>query len=169
MRILVHEACSMPSLSTRHFLCIVRASAVYDLLVTAPFATPWSFELLSRQLSAINQSLGGASLPAFGVFHVLIACLLGSLVMVWSVLRLVQPSIRLGRFDGAARGLFVTWMAWALALSGAPVLWLFIVPEAAWGLMQWLPIASPGSGHTDPAIRRQPPESPACFAPAVLP
>ena len=132
---------AMPSLSTRRLLHIVRASAVYDLLLTAPFATPWSFALLRDQLSAINQSLGGAALPAFDVFQVLIACLLGSLVMVWSVLRLRQPSVRLGRYDGAARALFATWMAWALALSGAPLLWLFVVPEAAWGLAQWLPVA----------------------------
>ncbi len=133
----------MPSFSTSGYRCIVRASALYDVLVTAPFATPWTFALLRDQLSAMNQSLGGAMLPAFDVFHVLIACLLGSLVMVWSVLRLRQPSLRMGRYDGVARGLFATWMARALAVTGAPVLWLFLLPEMAWCLVQWLPVDAP--------------------------
>ena len=135
----------MLSFSTRRFLHIVRASAAYDLLLTAPFATPWSFALMAGQLSTINEALGGAPLPGFGVFHVLIACLFGSVVVVWSVLRLARPSIELGRYDGAARVLFATWMAWALALSGAPLLWLFVVPEAAWGVVQWWPVAREGA------------------------
>ena len=68
--------------SASSFRSIVRASGVYDLLVTAPFATPWTFALAHSQLSAINQALGGAALPAFAPFHVLFACLLGSVVLV---------------------------------------------------------------------------------------
>ncbi|MBA5687079.1 hypothetical protein [Rugamonas apoptosis] len=131
---------AFPSSTT--FRRIVFGSALYDLLVTAPFATPWSFALAHDQLSTINQALGGAALPAFGPFHVLFACLLGSVVLVWSVLRLTDPQRRFGRYDGTARMLFATWMAWALVNTGAPLLWLFIVPEFAWGVAQWLPVAS---------------------------
>lgn len=119
---------------------IVRASAIYDLLVTAPFATPWTFALGYGHLQALNGALGGAPLPAFAPLHVLFACLMGSIVLVWAVLRLRDPQPRLGRYDGAARFLFAAWMAWALAVSHAPLLWLFIVPEAAWGIVQWLPL-----------------------------
>jgi hypothetical protein len=45
----------------------------------------------------------------------------------------------------AARYLFSTWMAWALLVTGQPVLWLHIVPELAWGLAQSLPL-HPGAG-----------------------
>jgi hypothetical protein len=83
---------------------IVLGSAIYDLLVTAPFATPWSFAFAHTQLDALNQSLGGA-----------------------------------------ARLLFSTWMAWALTATGAPLLWLFIVPEMAWGVIQWWPAAPPST------------------------
>ena len=131
----------LPVFRASTFRHVVRASALYDLVVTAPFATPWSFAWLQAQLSVTNQQLGGTSLPAFGPFHVLIACLLGSVVMVWSVLRLRHPEPRLGRYDGAARFLFSGWMAWALLQTGEPVLWLFIVPEFAWGLLQWWPLA----------------------------
>lgn len=131
----------LPVFRVSTFRHVVRASALYDLVVTAPFATPWSFAWLHAQLSATNQQLGGAALPAFAPFHVLIACLLGSVVMVWSVLRLRHPEPRLGRYDGSARFLFSGWMVWALLQTGEPVLWLFIVPEFAWGLLQWWPLA----------------------------
>ena len=106
-------------LSRSAFLTVVRASAAYDLLLTAPFATPWTFALAHAQLSTINQHLGGDALPDFGPFHVLFACLMGSIVLVWSVLRLRAASVTLGRYDGVGRFLFSTWMAWALAASGA--------------------------------------------------
>ncbi|MBV7535361.1 hypothetical protein KW842_06255 [Duganella sp. sic0402] len=121
---------------------IVSASAIYDLLVTAPFATPWSFAFVHARLDQLNQTLGGAPLPPFTPFHVLFACLLGSVVLVWSVLRIRDPQPLYGRYDGVARLLFTTWMIWALHATGAPLLWLFIVPELAWGIAQWLPVAA---------------------------
>lgn len=126
--------------STTVYRKIVRASALYDLLLTAPFATPWSFALVHAQLDRVNQALGGAALPAFTPFHMLFACLLGSVVLVWAVLRLRDPQPLYGRFDGVARLLFTTWMLWALHATGAPLLWLFVMPELAWGVAQWLPI-----------------------------
>ncbi|MFS2003584.1 hypothetical protein ACEN9F_08155 [Duganella sp. CT11-25] len=130
-------------LASSTFRKIVLGSAVYDLLVTAPFATPWSFAFAHEQLDGINQQLGGTALPAFAPFHVLFACLLGSVVLVWALLRISDPQQRFGRFDGVARLLFSTWMIWALAVTGAPLLWLFIVPELAFGVAQWLPVRSP--------------------------
>ncbi|RYE87497.1 MAG: hypothetical protein EOO78_35700 [Oxalobacteraceae bacterium] len=117
--------------STPAYLRIVRASALYDLLLTAPFATPWSFTWVHGQLSALNRLLGAGDLPDFGPFHILFACLMGSVVLVWSALRLATPSVRLGRYDGVTRLLFSAWMAWTLAVTGAPLLWLFVVPELA--------------------------------------
>lgn len=126
----------MPSFSPSRFRHVVRASAVYDLVVTAPFATPWSFAIAFGHLSAINQALGGQPLPAFGAMHTLFALLMGSVVMVWSVLRLRGPTQQFGRYDAAARGLFSLWMAWAWMQTGEPVLLLFIVPEASWAVVQ---------------------------------
>jgi hypothetical protein len=136
------DGATMP-LSRPTYLKIVRASACYDLLLTAPFATPWTFALAHAQLSTIDQWLGGGALPAFSPFHVLFACLMGSVVLVWSVLRLRRTEVRLGRYDGVARFLFASWMAWTLVATGARLLWLFIVPELAWGVAQWLPVANP--------------------------
>ncbi|WP_143084484.1 hypothetical protein [Massilia yuzhufengensis] len=47
------------SLST--YYRITRMSALYDLLVTAPFATPWTFALVYPLLSHANVALGGAA------------------------------------------------------------------------------------------------------------
>ena len=130
----------MTRLSPATFRRIVRASAVYDVVVTAPFATPWTFAWDWRQLSDLNVRLGGAAIPAFTTFPTLLAALLGSLVLVWSALRIATPERRLGRHDGAARFLFSGWMAWALHATGAPLLWVFLVPEFAWGVVQWWPV-----------------------------
>jgi len=138
----------MTYVSRSTFRKIVLGSAMYDLLVTAPFATPWSFAYAHARLDDINQRLGGAALPAFAPFHVLFACLLGSVVLVWSLLRISDPQQRYGRFDGLARLLFSTWMVWALAVTGAPLLWLFILPELGFCVAQWLPVAEAGR-HRD--------------------
>ena len=121
---------------------LVRASALYDILVTAALATPWTLPFVHGLMSGLNQQLGGAPLPAFAPFHMFIAGLLGSIVLVWSLLRLRAPSLLLGRHDGSARFLFSSWMAWTLAHTGAPVLWLLLVPEFLWGVAQWWPVAA---------------------------
>jgi hypothetical protein len=126
---------------------IVKASAIYDLVLTASFATPWTFALAHGQFSSLNAMLGGATLPAFTPFHVLFACLMGSIVLVWSTLRILEPTQRLGRFDGTARFLFSLWMAWCLLVTGAPVLWLFVLPEVAWGVAQWWPVRGQRDGQ----------------------
>ena len=131
--------------SVTAFRRLVRASAIYDVLMIAPFTTPWTFLLLHEHLSALNVGLGGVPLPVFGPFHLLISSLFGSVVMVWSVLRMLDPQPRFGRYDAAARYLFSLWMAWALLVTGQPLLWLFLVPELAWGLAQSLPL-HPGVG-----------------------
>lgn len=120
---------------------LVQASVLYDLVVTAPLATPWTLACMHGLMSDLNVRLGGAPLPAFAPFHMFIGTLLGSIVVVWSLLRLRHPSRRLGLYDGAARFLFSSWMAWTLVATGAPLLWLLLVPEFAWGVAQWWPLA----------------------------
>lgn len=126
---------------------VVQASALYDLFVTAALATPWTLPLAHALMSSLNVQLGGAPLPVFEAFHMFIGGLLGSIVTVWSLLRLRAPSLLLGRHDGAARFLFSGWMAWTLAQTGAPVLWLLLVPEFLWGVAQWWPVGQERARH----------------------
>ncbi|WP_395400152.1 hypothetical protein [Pseudoduganella sp. UC29_106] len=52
-------------MKTETYSRIVRASALYDLIVTLPFATPWTFAIAHGHLSAVNAALGGDTLPPF--------------------------------------------------------------------------------------------------------
>ncbi len=119
-------------------LHVIQASALYDLIVTAAFATPWTAALAFRSLRSIHDTLGlSGALPSADVaFTTLFANLMGSLVVVWSVLRLVRPSRLLGVADTAARCLFALMMAFALAGGASTVLIGFLVAELAWALVQ---------------------------------
>jgi hypothetical protein len=126
----------MPAFSPAQFRRVVVASAAYDLIVTAPFATPWTFAIAFGHLGMVNEALGGQPLPAFEPMQTLFALLMGSIVLVWSVLRLRGPRQELGRYDAVARALFSLWMGWAWWQTGAPVMLLFIVPEVSWAVAQ---------------------------------
>ena len=110
---------------------LVRLSALYDVLATAAFATPWTFELLHRTLGLISP------LPAFEPTHVFFVNLLGSLVLVWSALRLWHPLPIYGAFDAAARGLFFFWQVYYLLVFGiSPIVWVFAFFEFGFGAAQ---------------------------------
>ena len=144
-------------LSVSAFRRLVRASSIYDVFMTVPFVTPWTFLLLREHLNALNVGLGGAPLPHFEPLHLLISSMMGSVVMVWSVLRLRDPALRFGRYDAVARYLSSTWMAWALLVTGQPLLWLVLVPELAWGVAQSLPLrrgAGAGAGQPHESLLR---------------
>ncbi|WP_267396962.1 hypothetical protein [Pseudomonas sp. GM_Psu_2] len=133
------------------YLRLVRASALYDLLVTAPFATPWSLAWLLRQLDELGQALGLAPLAAFPPEALLLGNLLGSLMCVWAVLRLAKPSLLLGRYDAVARGLFALWQAWALYQGASPLLAVFLLVEIGFGIAQAWPV-SPVSRGVQPQV-----------------
>lgn len=139
----------MPALPLSTYLRLARASAAYDVVQILPFATPWTLALLLEQLSSLNVWLGGAPFPAFAPLHLLLSTLLGTLVLLWCAVRLKEPSLRLGRFDGVGRLLFAFWIAWAMLVADLPVLWLFLIPELLWGVAQWWPVAQ-ASGSSTP-------------------
>jgi hypothetical protein len=123
------------------YLSIVRASAWYDLLVTWPFATPWTFVWLYASMGALAQALGlPGTVHPLDATHVMFANLLGSVVVVWSLARVMSPSVRLGRLDGLARFLFAAWQVNAY-LSGASAIVLgFTFFELVFGVLQFFPV-----------------------------
>ncbi|MBP2351194.1 hypothetical protein JOF29_002277 [Kribbella aluminosa] len=132
----------------RSYLTIVRISAWYDLLVTAGFATPWTFVLVHRVLSSVG------TFPPADTMQMLFANLMGSVVVVWSLLRLLRTLPLHGLYDGFARGLFACWQAYALAHGASRVLLAFLVVEVSFGVLQllpWLRDALRGRGRTRPA------------------
>ncbi|WP_033213369.1 hypothetical protein [Kitasatospora phosalacinea] len=124
---------------THRYIRLVRASAWYDLLVTAPFATPWTYALAHRALSAAGGALGVGELPPVEPVQTLFACLMGSVVLVWALLRLLRPQPVHGLFDGVARVLFACWQGWALGQGATGLLWGFLVVEAGFGAAQLWP------------------------------
>ncbi|PKA69497.1 MULTISPECIES: hypothetical protein [Pseudomonas] len=116
---------------------VVRGSAWYDLIVTAAFATPWSFAVVHGLLTALDVP---GELPAFQPVHMLMANLLGSVVCVWAVLRIRDPQRVYGRYDAVARFLFAVWQGYALLQGASSILIVFLVFELAWGIAQVLPV-----------------------------
>ncbi|WP_417434786.1 hypothetical protein [Hoeflea sp.] len=122
------------------YLRLLRASAVYDLVITAPFATPWTFVLLESLLRQTHERLGlPGILPVPDPMHVLFANLMGSVVVIWSIVRLHLGLPVLGRYDAAARTLFSAWMLYALAGGFSAVIVPILIVEIAFGIGQSLP------------------------------
>lgn len=126
---------------------LVRASAWYDLIVTAGFMTPWTYLLVHAALSSAGSIVGLGVMPTVEPMQILYANLMGSVVTVWALLRVFRPEPGFGFLDGIARVLFTTWMAYALAHGAPGLLWPFVVVEAAWGLLQLTPWLGTLRGH----------------------
>lgn len=140
-------------ISEPNFRSLVRAGGAYDLLVTAPFATPWTFALVDDALRSLHVATGAAGeLPPFPPAHALMAHLLGSVVTVWSVLRIRHPDVRSGRFDAAARALFAAWMLYAVVHGATTLVLGFFVVEVAFGVAQSLPVHPDGGPTHQPDL-----------------
>ncbi|KUN80951.1 hypothetical protein AQJ66_25060 [Streptomyces bungoensis] len=109
------------------------------MVVTVGFATPWTYALVHDALSWCGKALGFGALPELDTWQVLFANLMGSVVVVWAVLRIVRPLPEHGLLDGIARTLFATWQAYALAHGASRLLWLFFGVEVAFGVLQLVP------------------------------
>lgn len=120
---------------------LVRASGWYDLLVSAVFVTPWSLMALHGLLRQLSTYWGLAGdLPEFAPLHVFMANLMGSIVCVWSVLRIRDPQAQFGRYDAVGRLLFATWHGYALAHGASQLLWGTLVLELVWAVLQLWPV-----------------------------
>ena len=98
-------------ISEQGYLRIVKAGAWYDVISTGLVTTPWTLSFMLATLTQINAALGlpgtiPAYEPTFGIF----GNLLGSIVLVWAILRLRSPEVRFGRYDAACRALYTVWM-----------------------------------------------------------
>jgi hypothetical protein len=127
-------------LNEAQYLKIVRASAAYDLVVTIGFATPWTLAVLVAVVGIGHNWLGLPGIvPDLDTWQVLFANLMGSVVVVWSLVRLHLRLAVLGRYDMAARWLFAAWQVNALLNGASWVLIVFLVAEVAFGILQALP------------------------------
>lgn len=133
------------NLSEGRYLKLVRVSAWYDLIVTAPFAFPVVSAQVLSALRAMHAALGlNGAIPEFQAAHLLFVNLMGSLVLVWSVLRLRRTRVEYGLYDAASRFLFAFCQGFYL-LSGnlSALLVPFFVAECVFGILQAYGYRSP--------------------------
>jgi hypothetical protein len=125
-------------MSPRTSARIVFASALYDLLVTAPFATPWSAAWTLAQLRTLHAQLGlgGTAVPELDAASLLFVSFFGTVVTMWAVVRLRAPSISHGRVDTVGRAAFSAWMGWALLQGVSELVLGMMVLELGWFLVQ---------------------------------
>ena len=128
-------------LTESQLIKISRFSAWYDIVVTTAFATPWTFVFLMGAISEIatRLSLPGSVLSP-DVFHIFFANLFGTVVVIWSVVRLRLNLSVLARYDAIGRFLFSTWMVVALANGASYILIGLLVIEFSMGVIQALPL-----------------------------
>ena len=127
-------------LSPTTYRRIYRASAWYDLLVTWPYATPLTLSMIWGMMGGVHAQFGFAPLPELNPMTVAFGNFFGTVVLLWSVLRLRLDQPLLGRYDAVGRFAFAAWMINALMHGGSPVIWLFLIPEICWGIVQALPV-----------------------------
>ncbi|MFO0695925.1 MAG: hypothetical protein U0230_20350 [Polyangiales bacterium] len=127
-------------LERESFHRIYRASAWYDLWVSTPFALAPVVALVWPLFDLLQQRMTGRPLPPLDPHGMLFANFFGSVVLVWSLVRLRYDDPRLARFDAVGRVLFTIAMLRALAYGAMPLLYGFVVVEAVFGLLQLAPV-----------------------------
>jgi hypothetical protein len=124
---------------------VLRFGAIYDLLVSLVFATPWTAALILDRLSDLHVWAGfaGQNLPSFDPMHLFFVSLFGTIVSLWAIYRLRQPTREALRLDTLGRIAFSSWMIFVLFNDGSRVMIAFLLLEVAWaiaqtwGLWQW--------------------------------
>jgi hypothetical protein len=119
---------------------LVQLSALYDLVITFPFAFPKLCEIQINVLKEIHLRLNlSGTIPEFHPLHYFFINLMGSLVIVWSILRIKYPENILGLFDSFARILFSSLMLYYLLIFKVTgLLWFLLIPEITWGVVQFI-------------------------------
>jgi len=125
-------------MSTQSYQTIVKASAIYDLVMTAAFAIPILAAIKIHLLRDFHLYLNlPGEFPIFEPVHLFFVNLTGSVVVIWSVLRIKHPLPILGFYDSLTRFLFSLAMVYALTVGQSSYLLLFfLLPELIWGIIQ---------------------------------
>ena len=127
-------------LTQTQFHRLYRMSAWYDLLITWPYAMPITLAMMWQLMGSAHDMAGLPPLPELSPYAVLFGNFFGTVVLIWSVLRLKLNSPQLARYDAVGRWLFSAWMINALLNGASPLLWGFVVVELSFAVLQSLPI-----------------------------
>jgi len=105
----------------------VKTSAIYDLVTCLPLALPGVAGIYLTVLDGLNGAVGlSGSVGVLSPLSMMFINFLGSLISIWAVLRLINPSWANGLTDVVVRTLFSIAMLNAI-MNGVPgligVLW----------------------------------------------
>lgn len=105
----------------------VKTSAIYDLVTCLPLALPGVAGIYLTVLDALNGAVGlGGHVGELSPLAMMFINFLGSLISIWAVLRLINPSWANGLTDVVVRAFFSVAMLNAI-LNGVPgligILW----------------------------------------------
>jgi len=127
-------------LTQAQFHRLYRISAWYDLLITWPYTTPLTLAMMWQMIGGLHATAGLAPLPELGPYAILFGNFFGTIVVLWSVLRLKLNNSELARWDAVGRWMFSAWMINALLNGASPLLWGFLVIELCFAVLQTLPV-----------------------------
>lgn len=117
-----------------------RVGAIWDLVATAGFATPWTATLVLGVLASVHDKLGlpGDPMPDFDTSHLLFVTLFGVVVTMWAVVRVMRPIPLLIAADTVGRAAFSTFFIWSLFNGHSAIVLAFLVPEIGFLIAQGL-------------------------------
>lgn len=130
-------------MSPTAFHRLYRISAWYDLLITWPYMTPLTLGLFWSGMNSAHAVTGLPPLPELNAYAVLFGNFFGSVVIIWSIVRLRLNNPQLARYDALGRWLFSAWMLNALLNGASPLIWGFLLIEISFAVLQSLPINQP--------------------------
>ncbi len=115
-----------------------RAGAVYDLIVTVGFATPFTAPLLLALTRFLHDALDlpGAQLPELDPTALLFTSMFGTAVTMWAIARILRPEVRFIAIDTVGRAVFSLWMIWALLNGQSATIVVFLIGEVTWLILQ---------------------------------
>ena len=137
-----------------------RIGAIYDIFVTAGFATLWTATFLLAVLARVHDSLElpGSAMPDFETSHVLFVTLFGVVVTMWGVVRAIWPVPFLIAADTVGRAAFAVAFVWALAAGHSTVIVAFLVLEIAFLVAQALGVRKALKTYRDSRVLSLPDE-----------
>lgn len=120
-----------------NFNKIVRASAIYDILLTTPFMLPPLALGIINLAKPIGDALGLKSEMDITDDTFIWISLMATIVTLWSILRIISPERRFGLYDGIGRVSFSFWfLFYPLAYGTSELSYLFLGPEIMWAIVQ---------------------------------
>lgn len=115
---------------------VLRRVALFDLLVTLPFALPIVAQRVVYALFDLDEWLGlGTVMPRLDSLHLLFINLMGILAVLWNLARVRSRGTELAQMDVWGRCAVALWIVGYVLFSRVtPVLLLFVVTElgGAW-------------------------------------